>query len=80
MTLTHTILAICLHLIILCYFSYQSGSNIFVSSNGIIKLGDFGSAVRLKDPLHTMQGEVANVRGTAGKKNVFIYHIFLQEN
>lgn len=42
------------------------GANIFVSSSGLIKLGDFGSAVRLKDPVHTMQGEVCKFRGTAG--------------
>eukprot|EP00794_Sanderia_malayensis_P021355 gene21355-23431_t len=41
------------------------GANIFVSSSGIIKLGDFGSAVRLKDPTHTMHGELSKFKGTA---------------
>ncbi|XP_065056880.1 mitogen-activated protein kinase kinase kinase 4-like [Rhopilema esculentum] len=40
------------------------GANIFVSSSGLIKLGDFGSAVRLRDPFHTLQGEVCKTRGT----------------
>ena len=49
-----------------CIFDFI-GANIFVSSSGLIKLGDFGSAVRLKDPIRTMRGEVSKFRGTAGK-------------
>eukprot|EP00111_Clytia_hemisphaerica_P003243 TCONS_00009253-protein len=41
------------------------GANIFLSSSGLIKIGDFGSAVKLKDPMCTTQGEVFNTRGTA---------------
>lgn len=43
------------------------GANIFLSSSGLIKIGDFGSAVKLKDALCTSVGEVFNTRGTAGK-------------
>lgn len=41
------------------------GANIFLSSSGLIKIGDFGSAVKLKDALCTSVGEVFNTRGTA---------------
>ncbi|XP_031553108.1 mitogen-activated protein kinase kinase kinase 4-like isoform X3 [Actinia tenebrosa] len=40
------------------------GANIFLSSNGLIKLGDFGSSIKLKNQSKTMHGEVMNVRGT----------------
>ena len=52
----------CPHFYLVCI----QGANIFVSSSGLIKLGDFGSAVRLKDPIHTMQGEVCKFGGTPG--------------
>ena len=48
----------------LCFF--RTGANIFLSSSGLVKIGDFGSAVKLKDPMCTTQGEVFNTRGTAG--------------
>ena len=51
--------------LILTTFSFL-GANIFVSSSGLIKIGDFGSAVKLKDALATSQGEVFSTRGTAG--------------
>ena len=50
------------------------GANIFVASSGLIKLGDFGSAVRLKDRVHTMFGEVCKLRGTPG--NIFLPLLF----
>ncbi|XP_022781351.1 mitogen-activated protein kinase kinase kinase 4-like [Stylophora pistillata] len=40
------------------------GANIFVSSNGVLKLGDFGSSIKLKNPLQTIYGEICNIRGT----------------
>lgn len=40
------------------------GANIFLTSDGPLKLGDFGSAVKLKNQL-TMPGEVNNLVGTA---------------
>ena len=42
------------------------GANIFLTSDGPLKLGDFGSAVKLKNQL-TMPGEVNNLVGTAGE-------------
>ena len=62
---------------ITCKFPCFIGANIFVSSSGLIKLGDFGSAVRLKDPVHTMHGEVCKFRGTAGKViSIFVIIMF----
>ena len=43
------------------------GANIFVSSDGVLKLGDFGSSIKLKNPLQTIYGEISNIRGTVGK-------------
>ncbi|XP_068698407.1 mitogen-activated protein kinase kinase kinase 4-like isoform X1 [Montipora foliosa] len=40
------------------------GANIFVSSDGYIKLGDFGSSIKLKNPFQTNYGEISNMRGT----------------
>ncbi|XP_020895625.1 mitogen-activated protein kinase kinase kinase 4 [Exaiptasia diaphana] len=40
------------------------GANIFLSSNGLLKLGDFGSSIKLKNQSQTMHGEVMNIRGT----------------
>ncbi|XP_078375482.1 mitogen-activated protein kinase kinase kinase 4-like isoform X2 [Oculina patagonica] len=40
------------------------GANIFVSSGGLLKLGDFGSSIKLKNPLQTVYGEISNIRGT----------------
>lgn len=40
------------------------GANIFLLSNGLLKLGDFGCSVQLKDKA-TMPGEINNVIGTA---------------
>ena len=44
------------------------GANIFVSSDGVLKLGDFGSSIKLKNPLQTVYGEISNVRGTVGEQ------------
>ena len=43
------------------------GANIFVSSDGLLKLGDFGSSIKLKNPLQTIYGEISNIRGTVGE-------------
>ena len=43
------------------------GANIFVSSDGVLKLGDFGSSIKLKNPLRTIYGEISNIRGTVGE-------------
>ena len=43
------------------------GANIFVSSDGVLKLGDFGSSIKLKNPLQTIYGEISNIRGTVGE-------------
>ncbi|CAK8675148.1 mitogen-activated protein kinase kinase kinase 4-like isoform X2 [Clavelina lepadiformis] len=40
------------------------GSNIFLTSNGLLKLGDFGSAVRLMNRTQTLGGEIVAHRGT----------------
>ncbi|KAK2570774.1 Mitogen-activated protein kinase kinase kinase 4 [Acropora cervicornis] len=39
-------------------------ANIFLSSDGYIKLGDFGSSIKLKDRSRTFYGEINNMRGT----------------
>ncbi|KAF7686951.1 mitogen-activated protein kinase kinase kinase 4 isoform X1 [Silurus meridionalis] len=41
------------------------GANIFLTSAGLIKLGDFGCSVKLKNNAHTMPGEVNSTLGTA---------------
>uniref|UniRef100_A0A8B9JC47 Mitogen-activated protein kinase kinase kinase 4 n=1 Tax=Astyanax mexicanus TaxID=7994 RepID=A0A8B9JC47_ASTMX len=41
------------------------GANIFLTSSGLIKLGDFGCSVKLKNNAHTMPGEVNSTLGTA---------------
>uniref|UniRef100_G3NQT3 Protein kinase domain-containing protein n=1 Tax=Gasterosteus aculeatus aculeatus TaxID=481459 RepID=G3NQT3_GASAC len=43
-------------------------TNIFLTSSGLIKLGDFGCSVKLRNNTHTMPGEVNSTLGTAGKK------------
>ena len=40
-----------------------TGSNIFLTSNGLLKLGDFGSAVRLLNRSKTIAGEIASHHG-----------------
>ena len=49
-------------------FLAASGANIFVSSDGLLKLGDFGSSIKLKNPLQTVYGEISNIRGTVGEQ------------
>lgn len=50
------------------YYNYfVLGANIFLSSDGYIKLGDFGSSIKLKDPFRTFHGEINNMRGTVGE-------------
>nr|XP_009861526.2 mitogen-activated protein kinase kinase kinase 4 isoform X1 [Ciona intestinalis] len=39
------------------------GGNIFLTSNGLLKIGDFGSAVRLLDRSQTLPGEIASHTG-----------------
>ncbi|XP_069788139.1 mitogen-activated protein kinase kinase kinase 4 isoform X1 [Narcine bancroftii] len=41
------------------------GANIFLTSSGLIKLGDFGCSVKLKNIAQTMPGEVNSTLGTA---------------
>ncbi|XP_026560873.1 mitogen-activated protein kinase kinase kinase 4 isoform X3 [Pseudonaja textilis] len=41
------------------------GANIFLTSSGLIKLGDFGCSVKLKNNMQTMPGEVNSTLGTA---------------
>lgn len=41
------------------------GANIFLTSSGLIKLGDFGCSVKLRNNTHTMPGEVNSTLGTA---------------
>ena len=43
------------------------GANIFLSSNGSIKLGDFGLSVQLKNFQKTMQNEIKQQVGTIRK-------------
>ena len=47
------------------------GANIFLSSDGHVKLGDFGCAVRLQKH-NTMPGEISAFMGTAGKMFAWI--------
>lgn len=42
------------------------GANIFLTSSGTLKLGDFGCSVKLKNHT-TMVGEVNSLVGTTGK-------------
>ncbi|KAK7902164.1 hypothetical protein WMY93_018933 [Mugilogobius chulae] len=42
------------------------GANIFLTSSGLIKLGDFGCSVKLRNNTQTMPGEVNSTLGTAG--------------
>ena len=44
-----------------------SGANIFLSSNGSIKLGDFGLSVQLKNFHKTMPNEIKQQVGTVRK-------------
>ncbi|XP_072247259.1 mitogen-activated protein kinase kinase kinase 4 isoform X1 [Leuresthes tenuis] len=41
------------------------GANIFLTSSGLIKLGDFGCSVKLRNNTQTMPGEVNSTLGTA---------------
>lgn len=52
-------------------FYFKSGANIFLTSSGLIKLGDFGCSVKLRNNTHTMPGEVNSTLGTAGRNDVF---------
>ena len=45
---------------------FSLGANIFLTSSGLIKLGDFGCSVKLKNNAQTMPGEVNSTLGTAG--------------
>ena len=47
------------------------GANIFLTSSGLIKLGDFGCSVKLKNNAQTMPGEVNSTLGTAGGSGGF---------
>eukprot|EP01135_Chromosphaera_perkinsii_P003798 Nk52_evm44s255 gene=Nk52_evmTU44s255 len=40
------------------------GDNIFITASGILKLGDFGTCVKLKDCAQTRQGEINSLTGT----------------
>lgn len=53
---------------ILFVFFYSPGANIFLTSSGLIKLGDFGCSVKLKNNAQTMPGEVNSTLGTAGER------------
>ncbi|KAL7987623.1 hypothetical protein Chor_006542, partial [Crotalus horridus] len=44
---------------------HEHGANIFLTSSGLIKLGDFGCSVKLKNNTQTMPGEVNSTLGTA---------------
>ena len=48
-------------------FFFRLGANIFLTSSGLIKLGDFGCSVKLKNNAQTMPGEVNSTLGTAGR-------------
>jgi len=54
---SHTSISVCL----------SSGANIFLSSNGSIKLGDFGLSVQLKNFHKTMPNEIKQQVGTVRK-------------
>ena len=45
---------------------FSLGANIFLTSSGLIKLGDFGCSEKLKNNAQTMPGEVNSTLGTAG--------------
>ena len=67
-TRIHISLRYCLMYALTIPNRYPVGANIFLSSGGsLIKLGDFGSSIKLKDPMHTMHGEISNIRGTVGE-------------
>lgn len=51
----------------ICLIFAILGANIFLTSSGLIKLGDFGCSVKLKNNAHTMPGEVNSTLGTAGE-------------
>lgn len=51
-----------------CFSLCLVGANIFLTSSGLIKLGDFGCSVKLKNNTQTMPGEVNSTLGTAGKE------------
>ena len=46
-----------------------AGANIFLTSKGRLKLGDFGCSVKLKNHT-TMAGEVNSLVGTTGKSQI----------
>lgn len=51
-----------------CFSLCFLGANIFLTSSGLIKLGDFGCSVKLKNNTQTMPGEVNSTLGTAGEE------------
>ena len=54
--------------IVICTFNtHPLGANIFLSSNGSIKLGDFGLSVQLKNLHKTMPNEIRQQVGTVRK-------------
>lgn len=57
---------------------FGTGANIFLTSSGLIKLGDFGCSVKLRNNTHTMPGEVNSTLGTAGgKRKMFCFLPYL---
>lgn len=57
-------------------FFYSPGANIFLTSSGLIKLGDFGCSVKLKNNAQTMPGEVNSTLGTAGERLKVVVSMF----
>lgn len=63
------ILILCMYECFLCFFKKNvTGANIFLHSDGHVKLGDFGAAIKLKKH-QTILGEVNDVMGTVGRSN-----------
>lgn len=54
---------LCVHDVII------AGANIFLSSNGSIKVGDFGLSVQLKNYNMTMPNEIKQQAGTVRESN-----------
>lgn len=52
-----------------CFALFATGANIFLTSSGLIKLGDFGCSVKLRNNTQTMPGEVNSTLGTAGTQS-----------
>ena len=55
---------------IVVFNTHPSGANIFLSSNGSIKLGDFGLSVQLKNLHKTMPNEIRQQVGTIRKYTI----------